>query len=162
MHVQIAILKIDRQLQPLAAQRREQRRVHVQIHRVAELVNLRRAAGLDAGSHIARVVRAEARTAQRPQQILQRLVAQEVDALVGDLDLHFAVALAAAPAVLRLGVDVAFVHQLLHQAIQKLIDLLAATCFPAAGESARRAPDRTFRRSEIASSSARFKSSSVC
>ena len=78
--------------------------------------SLRRAAGFDSGGQVARVVRAEARLAQRAQQILQRLEAQEIDALVGDLDLHASLALAPAAALLRLGVDVAFVDQLLHQA----------------------------------------------
>ena len=49
---------------------------------------LRRAARLDAGRHLARVVPSEAALADRSQQIAQRAIAEEVQALVGDLELE--------------------------------------------------------------------------
>ena len=71
---------------PRAKHRVQDRSAGVQVHRVAELVALRRAAGLDAGRHLARVVAAEAALAERAQQIAERAVAEEVEALVGDLE----------------------------------------------------------------------------
>src|SRR5262245_45912320 len=81
----------------------------VEVQRVAELVLLRRAARLDAGGHLARVVAAEAALAERPEQIAQGAVAEEVEALVGDLEpVVFGIAhAAAAPVALgALAVDV--------------------------------------------------------
>ena len=68
----------------------QNRRRGVDVHRVAELVRLRRAAGLDAGRQIARVVPAGAAVAGRAEQVAQRAVAEEVERLVGDLELHLA------------------------------------------------------------------------
>ena len=65
----------------------DERRGDVQVQRVAELVALGGAAGLDAGGEIARVVASEAGFAQRAQQVAQRLEAEKVQALVGDLEL---------------------------------------------------------------------------
>ena len=58
----------------------------VEVQRVAELVRLRRAGRLDAGRLLARVVAAVAALAERPEQIAQRAVAEEVERLVGDLE----------------------------------------------------------------------------
>ena len=60
---------------------------------------LRRAARLDAGGHLARVVPAEAALADRAEQVAQRPIAEEVEALVGDLELERW--LGAAPAAAR-------------------------------------------------------------
>ena len=73
---------------PLAGDRIQNRRARVEVHRVAELVRLGRAARLDAGGHLARVVPAEAALADRSEQIAQGPVAEEVEALVGDLELE--------------------------------------------------------------------------
>ena len=75
-----------RVLAPRSEHRVHDRRARVEVHRVAELVRLRRAARLDAGRHLARVVAAQAALAERSEQIAQRAVAQEVQALVGDLE----------------------------------------------------------------------------
>ena len=58
----------------------------VEVERVAKFVALRRAVGLDAGGPMVRVVAAEARFAERSEQIAQRFEAQEVEALVGDFE----------------------------------------------------------------------------
>ena len=71
-----------------ARDRVQDRRARVEVHRVAELVRLGRAAGFDAGRHLARVVPAEAALADRSEQIAQRAIAEEVEALVGDLELE--------------------------------------------------------------------------
>ena len=79
MHVQIGVFEVERHLQALALHRREQRLADIQVQRVAEFVGLGRAAGLDAGSQIARIVRAEARFAERSEQILQRFEAEKIE-----------------------------------------------------------------------------------
>ena len=45
------------------------------------------AGGLDAGSEIARVMAAEARFAERAEQILKRFEAKKVERLIGDFEL---------------------------------------------------------------------------
>ena len=100
----------------------------VEVHRVAELVRLRRAAGLDAGGHLARVVAAEAALAERAEQVAQRAVAEEVEALVGDLEavllgvVHPAAATLAL-ALLALGVEVGRAAEIALR-LQLLDDLL--------------------------------------
>ena len=49
MHVQVAILHVERHFGALAPDRRKQRLTDVQIERVAELILLRRSRRLDAG-----------------------------------------------------------------------------------------------------------------
>ena len=60
----------------------------VDVQRVAELVGLGRAAGFHAGGEVAGVVPARAAVAERPEQVAQRLEAEEVERLVGHLELH--------------------------------------------------------------------------
>ena len=72
----------------------------------------------------------EARFAERSQQVLERLEAEKIERLVGDLEFHLSVrSVAALAAVLRLIArlfhrDVAFVEQLLHQVVDELVHLL--------------------------------------
>ena len=68
----------------------------VDVHRVAEFVRLGCAAGFDPGRHFPRVVTPEAALADRSEQIPERLVAQEVEALVRDLEADAPVAAAGA------------------------------------------------------------------
>ena len=89
--VQVGVLHVERDLGALAADGGEQRLADVEVQRVAELVLLGGAGGLDAGGEVAGVVAAEARFAERAQQILQRLEAEEVERLVGDLELDLGV-----------------------------------------------------------------------
>ena len=128
VHVQVFVFEIQRQLDAFALHGAEQSLADVQIHGVAEFVLFGRAGGLDAGGQIARIVRSEARVAQRPEQILQRLEAEKIDALVGDLDVDAAFLLAGA-ARLLFGVDVAFVDELLDQLAEQLVHLLFAHAF---------------------------------
>jgi hypothetical protein len=58
----------------------------IEVHGVAELVLLRRAAGFDARRHFAGVVTADAAPADRAEQIPQRPIAEKVEALVRDLE----------------------------------------------------------------------------
>ena len=65
----------------------QQRARRIQVQRVAELVALGRAGRFDAGRLLARVVAAVAALAERPQQIAERTVSQEVQRLVGHFEL---------------------------------------------------------------------------
>ena len=117
----------------------------VEIHRVAELVALRRAAGFDAGRQVARVVTAGAAVADRAEQIAQRLEAEKVERLVGDLEGHAvrwrrpAAALRAAlPFALEIGRrrDVArFLHPL-DDLLDQLLELLPHLLLIAVGRIA--------------------------
>ncbi len=91
MHVQIGVFEIERDLQPFALH--GARTASALTSRFSVSPNsycFDAAAGFDAGRQIARIVRAEAGFAQRSEQILQRLEAQKVEGLVGDLDLDLA------------------------------------------------------------------------
>ena len=107
----------------------------IEVERVAELVGLGGAAGLDAGGHVAGVVPAGAGVPQRAEQIAQRAEAEEVEGLVGHLELDVA-GLAVALATARLGPalaldvelgrrrDVAGLLHPLHELLDQLVELL--------------------------------------
>ncbi len=119
-------------LQAFALDGVRQRRGDVEIHGVAELVGLGRAAGLDAGSGVARVVAAEAGFAQRAQQIAQRSEAEEVQPLVGDFEARLRLRVAnlaaggrAARGIVRLvNADVIFLLHALDKLVDQLVHLL--------------------------------------
>src|SRR6267378_3196276 len=90
MHVQIAILQIDRHLQTLALNRRQQRRVHVEIDRIAKLVGLARAFGFDTGGQMRGVVAAERTLAQTTKQTPQSFVTEKVETLLRHFEFHVA------------------------------------------------------------------------
>src|SRR5580704_16534009 len=87
MHLQIRVFDVERQRESFALDRARQRRRNVEIERIAELVSLGGPAGLNAGGKIARIVASKAGFAQRSQKITQRFEAEEVEALVGNLEL---------------------------------------------------------------------------
>ena len=60
VHVQVVVLEVERQADAFAGDGRAERGGGVEVERVAELVALRGAAGLDAGGPVARVVAAVA------------------------------------------------------------------------------------------------------
>ena len=138
-----------------ALDRVEQRARRIEVERVAELVRLRRAGGLDAGRLLARVVAAVAALAERPEQIAQRAVAEEVERLVGDLEgdrrLIRALAAAAALPAFALAVeigrrrDVAFVGHPLDDLLDQLLELRPRFILIAVGGIAEQARDRFFR-----------------
>ena len=66
----------------------------------------------------------ETALAQRTEQVFERLEAQEIDALIGNLDFDFRVAPFARAALRLLRIDVALVSQLLHKALYQLVHLL--------------------------------------
>ncbi len=110
----------------------QHRRRRVQIHRVAELVLARRAAGLDAGVEIARVVPAGGAAADRSQEIPQRAIPEKVQRLVGDLEARVLALSALATGsvqLLRVGLaaeaDVALFSKPFDQLLDQVVDLLA-------------------------------------
>ena len=134
MDHQIRIIEFDRNFRAFAAHGVEQRRADVEIQRVAEFVGARDAAGFDAGRQIARVVAPEAALAERTHQILQRLEAEKIDGLVGDLKARFVFAVAALADLparrfvrwrrhLRLAGDVALFHQPVDQLVDQFFHL---------------------------------------
>src|ERR1700692_3669026 len=88
MHLQIAVLKVERKPEPFALYSRGKRSRDVKVQRVAKLILLRRAARFDPRCHVARVMPSKTRLAERPEQIAERFESQEVEALVGDLELR--------------------------------------------------------------------------
>ena len=120
----------------------QNRRGDIEIHHVTEFVRLGRAAGLDPGRQIARVVAAGAAVSRRAQQIAQRAIPEKIERLVGDLELHFRrFAFAAAthrPAgLLRLEVgrrgDVARLLHLVDDLLDQLLELIAHLLLAALG-----------------------------
>src|SRR5256884_9092287 len=88
MHHEVVVLEVDRHAQALALQRVREHGVHVEIERVAVLVLLTHRFGLHAGREVLRFMGSEARLADAPEQVLQGSVAEEVDALFGEVELH--------------------------------------------------------------------------
>ena len=84
--LQVAVFDVQRQFEPFALDCIRKRGRDVEVERVAELVGLRRSAGFYARGHVARVVTAKARLAERSQQVAQRFESQKIEALVGDLE----------------------------------------------------------------------------
>src|SRR5947208_1084414 len=75
-----------RQLEPLRGVR--ERGVHVEVERVTVLVGLADRLGLDTGREVLGLVRPEARLADASQQVFQGAVAEKIDALLGEVELH--------------------------------------------------------------------------
>src|SRR5256712_634100 len=88
VHHEVVVLEVDRHAQALALQRVRERGVHVEVERVTVLVGLADRLGLDAGGEVLGLVRPEARLADAAQQVLQGAVAEEIDALLGEVELH--------------------------------------------------------------------------
>src|SRR5262249_37237055 len=86
MDLQVRVFDVERQLQPFPMDGARKRSCDVEIQRVAELVQLSRSTGLNAGRHVARIMASKTRFAERSQQITESLVAEEVEALVSDLE----------------------------------------------------------------------------
>ncbi len=140
VHHEVGVFEIERHPRTLARERVLQRAGNVEVHGVAELVGPGRGTRLDAGVQVRRVVRAVARVADGRQQMTQRAVAEEVDALLRQVELDLLRRLPALvdhAATLRhldvaarqqrriAQIDVAFLDELLHQVIEQLGDLLA-------------------------------------
>ena len=120
--VQVAVFHVERHFGALAPDGGKERLADIQVQRVAELVGLGRAGGLHAGGQVARIVAAEARFSERSEQVLERLEAQKIERLIGDFEARLAVAaIARAGRLLAAGLldgDMAFVDELLHQAVE--------------------------------------------
>src|SRR6266404_6478056 len=135
VHHEVVVLEVDRHPQALALQRVRERGVHVEVERVTVLVGLADRLGLDAGGEVLGLVRPEARLADAAQEVLQGAVAEEIDALFGEVELHLLSRLFGHPArtehrllagghLGRLGhVQVALVDQLLNDLVEQLPQL---------------------------------------
>ena len=135
MHHQVVILEVDRYAQALTLQRVRKRRVDVEIQRVAVLVPLARRLGLDARRQVLRIVRAKARFADAPQQMLQGAIAKKIDPFIREIELHLLRGFLGHAArtehgLLRTGhlrgllqIQIALLDQLLHDLIEQLRQL---------------------------------------
>ena len=85
VHHQVGIIEFDRQAGAVALHGVKERGADVHIQRVAKLIRTRTAPGFDAGSKVARVMPSEAALAERCQQVFERLEAEKIERLVGDL-----------------------------------------------------------------------------
>ena len=102
-HLKVLVFDVERHFETASGDGREQRGVDVQVQRIAKLVAFGRPVRFNAGRKLACVVPAKAGLAERPQQVLQRLVTQEVEGLVGDLELRLALRTRQRPALAGLG-----------------------------------------------------------
>src|SRR5580765_8208539 len=84
MNGQVRILDVQRQGQALSLNRTRKRGRNVEVECVTEFILLRRAAGFNAGGHIACVVSSETRLAERAKNFAQRLETEKIEALIGD------------------------------------------------------------------------------
>ena len=138
----------------LALDRVQQRARRIEVQRVAELVGLRRPGRLDAGRLLARVVAAVAALAERPEQIAQRAVAEEIERLVGDLEGDLSLSLAARargrlplpPFALGIQIgrrrDVALLGHALDDLLNQLLELRPRVGLIAVGRIAQQPLDR--------------------
>src|SRR3981189_3817164 len=88
MHLQVAVFKVERKPEPFALYGRGKCGCDIEVQSVAKFILFRAAARLDAGRHVARVMTSKTRFAERPQKIAQGFESQEIEALVGDLELR--------------------------------------------------------------------------
>src|SRR5215510_1428183 len=84
-------------MQALALDRGRKSLGDIEIEGVAELVWFRSPAGLDAGGEVSGIMPAEAGAPKRAQQVPQGLEAEEVEALVGDLEARLGLCVAGLP-----------------------------------------------------------------
>src|SRR5687767_3315595 len=83
MNLQVRVFQVHRHPEPFTTNRVEDSSTNIEIQGVAKLIDFSCAAGLDSCRHVARVMPAEAGFPKRSQQILERLVAEKVQGLVG-------------------------------------------------------------------------------
>src|ERR1700686_1406528 len=88
MHLQVAVLKVQRKPEAFSLNRRRKRRRDVKVQRVAKFILLRRATRFDARRHVAPAMTSKTPFPERTQEIAQGFESQEVEALVGDLELR--------------------------------------------------------------------------
>src|SRR5437867_7322542 len=88
VNLEVRILKIQRDLQPLAEYGVQDSAAHIEIQHVAKLILLGGAAGLDPGRHIPRVMTPEAGLPQGAQKVFERLVPEKIEGLIGELETH--------------------------------------------------------------------------
>ena len=121
------LLALDGCADALAREHAGQRGGDVEVECVAELIELRRAVGLNAGRFVARVMAAQRRAAERAEQLPQRLIPEEVHGLVCHFESSvFGVAVALLTLALgrHFRVDEVLLLQLLDDLIDQLFHLV--------------------------------------
>ena len=83
------VVEVHRHIERASARERIlQSLVHIEVEDIAELVLLAVSVGFNAGREIRCVVAAEARLSERAEDVAQALVAEEIDCLVGEIELN--------------------------------------------------------------------------
>ena len=134
---QVGVVEIHRDFDRARARERVlEGLADIDIEHVPELVLLAVAVGFDSGGEMRGIVRPEARFPERAQDVAEALVAEEVDPLVGEIELDAlgrAVSDAATPGYglmagghlrRRLKIEIPFRRELLDQAVEQLAELL--------------------------------------
>src|SRR5581483_580908 len=131
MDIKIRIVQIDWYLRALTPDGGKKRLADIQIQRIAELVLPGGTGSLDPGGKVARIVAAEARFAERAQQIFQSFKAQKIERFIGYFELNLSLG-RVADSGSRLGLlarlierNVAIFHQLTNQVVEQLLHLLS-------------------------------------
>ena len=140
---EIFVVHVEGYGEALARHGVRQRGIHVEVERVAELVGLGGARGLDAGGLVAGIVPSTDGATHAAKQVAERLIAQKIHTLVGNLeagvtlrrcglvDLALAVcvvdlAIVVLAGLLLLALDVVLALHALHQVAQHLLAAFVA------------------------------------
>ena len=87
MHVQVLVFQVQRNLEAFALNRRQQRRVHVKIDRIAEFVRFTGGFGFHACGEMQSIVAPNRTLAQTSEQIAQRFITEKIQPLLSDFKL---------------------------------------------------------------------------
>src|SRR5688500_4640049 len=90
MDVQVAVLEIQRHLQTFTLNRGQQRRVDVEIYRVAKLVTFAGSGCFDASRKISRIVTSSGAFTKTAEQVSQSFVAEKVETFFGYFEMDVA------------------------------------------------------------------------
>ena len=136
MDMQVFVFEIERNRQTFTLNRGEQRRVHIEIDRVAKLVRLARRFGFHTGGQVRRIVTPHRTLAQTSQQVAQSFVTQKIETFLSNFEFDIArerlfdsvLAIAALHVALLLGLffmkrEVTLFNQSLDQLVQHLLEL---------------------------------------
>src|SRR6185369_1454983 len=88
VHVQIAILEVEWNFQPLALNRREQGGVDVEIDSVAKLVTFTRRRSFDAGRQVNGIVASGSALAKTAEQISKCFVTEKIQTFFRDFEMN--------------------------------------------------------------------------
>jgi hypothetical protein len=134
-HHDVAVVEIERNVERAGASEGIfQRLIHIDVEHVAVFIRLAPPVRFDAGCEVRRIVRPEARLAERAEDVAKALVAEEVDAFVGEVELHRLRGFARQPTRSgdglmsgrhlrrRVDIQVAFSRELLDEIVEQLAE----------------------------------------